>query len=115
MSINNKIFNNNNMEEIKDSYLGMEVQLDEIAIDLQELPTDYKLAERYKQIDQEIYEISKWYEKVKKQRKIVEERIKNTKQDLRTLNHEVKNLKLQVFSHDQHGGSYSRLPQIRRP
>jgi len=35
MSINNKIFNNNNMEEIKDSYLGMEVQLEEIAIDLQ--------------------------------------------------------------------------------
>jgi len=44
MSINNKIFNNNNMEEIKDSYLGMEVQLEEIAIDLQELPTDYKLS-----------------------------------------------------------------------
>jgi hypothetical protein len=57
----------NNMEEIKDSYLGMEVQLEEIAIDLQELPTDYKLAERYRQIDQEIYEISEWYEKVKKQ------------------------------------------------
>jgi chromosome segregation ATPase len=103
------------MEEIKDSYLGMEVQLEEIAIDLQELPTDYKLAERYRQIDQEIYEISEWYEKVKKQRKIVEERIENIKWDLRTLNHEVKNLKLQEFSHDQHGGSYSQLHQIQRP
>jgi chromosome segregation ATPase len=102
------------MEEIKDSYLGMEVQLEEIAIDLQELPTDYKLAERYRQIDQEIYEISKWYEKVKKQRKIVEERIENIKWDLRTLNHEVKNLKLREFSHDQHGGSYSQLHQIQR-
>jgi chromosome segregation ATPase len=99
------------MEEIKDSYLGMEVHLEEIAIDLRDLPTDYKLAERYRQLDQEIYEISEWYEKVKKQRKIVEERIENTKQDLRTLNHEVKNLKLQVFSHDQHGGSYSRLSE----
>ena len=103
------------MEEIKDSYLGMEVQLEEIAIDLQELPTDYKLAERYRQIDQEIYEISDWYEKVKKQRKIVEERLKNAKQDLRTLNHEVKNLKLREFSRDQHGGSYSQLHQIQRP
>ena len=42
------------MEEIKDSYQGMEVQLEEIAIDLQDLPTDYKLAERYSKIDQEI-------------------------------------------------------------
>ena len=46
MSINNKIFNNNNMEEIKDSYLGMEVQLDEIAIDLQELPTAARVSDR---------------------------------------------------------------------
>ena len=97
------------MEEIKDSYLGMEVQLEEIAIDLQELPTDYKLAERYRQIDQEIYEISEWYERVKKQRRIIEGRMEKTKQDLRSFNHEVKNLKLQEFSRDRHGGSYSLL------
>ena len=89
------------MEEIKDAYQGMEVQLEEIAIDLQDLPTDYKLAERYSKIDQEIYEISRWYEKMKKQRKCIEERIRNTKHDLRSLNHEVKNLKLQEFSRHQ--------------
>ena len=99
------------MEEIKDAYQGMEVQLEEIAIDLQDLPTDYKLAERHSKIDQEIYEISRWYEKMKKQRTGIEERIRNTKHDLRSLNHEVKNLKLREFSRDQHGGSYSRLSQ----
>lgn len=99
------------MEEIKDSYQGMEVQLEEIAVDLQDLPTDYKLAERYSEIDQEIYEISEWYERVKKQRRIIEGRVEKTKQDLRSLNHEVKNLKLREFSRDQHGGSYSLLSQ----
>ena len=97
------------MEEIKDTYRGMEVQLEEIAVDLRDLPTDYKLAERYSEIDQEIYEISEWYEKVKKERKAMEERLKKTKHNLRILNHEVKNLKLQEFSRDQHGGSYSQL------
>jgi chromosome segregation ATPase len=99
------------MEEIKDTYRGMEVQLEEIAVDLQDLPTDYKLAERYSDIDQEIYEISEWYEKVRKERKDVEERLKKTKHNLRILNHEVKNIKLREFSRVQHGGSYSQLHQ----
>jgi len=103
------------MEEIKDIYRGMEVQLEEIAVDLRELPTDYKLAERYSEIDQEIYEISEWYEKVKKERKVVEERLKKTKHNLRILNHEVKNLKLREFSRARHGGSYSQLHQNRHP
>jgi len=103
------------MEEIKDIYRGMEVQLEEIAVDLRELPTDYKLAERYSEIDREIYEISEWYEKVKKERKVVEERLKKTKHNLRILNHEVKNLKLREFSHARHGGSYSQLHQNQHP
>ena len=103
------------IEEFKDMCQDLTTMSEEIAADLRDLPTDYKLADRYKQIDQEIYEISEWYEKVKKQRKIVEERLKNAKQDLRTLNHEVKNLKLREFSRDQHGGSYSQLHQFQRP
>jgi len=99
------------MEEFKDKCQGLEVRLEEIGVDLQELPTDYKLAERYSKIDQEIYEISDWYERVKKQRRIIEDRVEKTKQDLRSLNHEVKNLKLREFSRDQHGGSYSLLSQ----
>ena len=79
-------------------YQCMEVQMDEIAVDLQELPTDYKLAERYTSIDQEIYDISEWYEFVKKERKIIEERLKKVKRDLTMLNHEVKNLKLRQIS-----------------
>ena len=49
------------MEEFKDACLGLDVRSEEIAVDLRDLPTDYKLAERYRQIDQEIYEISEWY------------------------------------------------------
>ena len=103
------------MEEIKDIYRGMEVQLEEIAVDLRELPTDYKLAERYSEIDREIYEISEWYEKVKKERKVMEERLKKTEHNVRILNHEVKNLKLREFSHARHGGSYSHLHQNQHP
>jgi len=103
------------MEEIKDTYRGMEVQLEEIAVDLRDLPTDYKIAERYNEIDQEIYEISEWYERVKKERKVMEERLKNAKFNLRVLDHEVKNIKLREFSRAQHGGSYSQLLQTQHP
>jgi len=33
------------MEEFKDACLGLDLRSDEIAADLRELPTDYKLAE----------------------------------------------------------------------
>ena len=63
-----------NMEEFKDAYQGLDLRSDEIAADLRELPTDYKLAEWYVEIDQEIYEMLEWYE--------MEERLKKADREL---------------------------------
>jgi hypothetical protein len=54
------------MEEFKDSCRDLEVRSEEVAADLRELPIDYTLAERYMEIDQEIYELCEWYEKARK-------------------------------------------------
>ncbi len=94
------------MEEFKDSCKGLDVRIEEIAADLRELPTDYKLAERYIQIDQEIYEMQEWYERVKGERRNMEERLKMVDKDLRFLNNDVQRFKLQEFSRARHGGSF---------
>ena len=103
------------MEEFKDACLGLDVRSEEIAVDIRDLPTDYKLAERYMEIDQEIYEMLEWYERVKKERLEMEERLKRTDRDLKFLNNDVQRLKLREFSRVRHGGSYSQLLQNRRP
>src|SRR6056300_545704 len=99
------------MEEFKDACQGLDVRSEEIAADLRDLPMDYKLAERYMNIDQEIYEMFRWYEKIKGERKKMEQRIKRVDRDLRFLNNDVQRLKLREFSRAQRGGSYSQLPQ----
>lgn len=88
------------MEEFKDSYKGLDVRSEEIAADLRDLPMDYKLAERYTQIDQEIYEMGEWYERVKKERKEMEERLKKVDKDLRFLNNDVQRLKEETRRHN---------------
>ena len=98
------------MEEFKDACWGLDVRSEEIAVDIRDLPTDYKLAERYMEIDQEIYEMLEWYERVKKERLEMEERLKRTDRDLKFLNNDVQRLKLREFSRVRHGGSYSQLP-----
>ena len=103
------------MEEFKDACQGLIVQCDEIAEDMRHLPTDYKLAERYMNIDQEIYEMLEWYRKIKKEKKKMEERLKRVDRDLKFLNNDVQSIKLREFSHAQHGGSYSQLHQSPRP
>ena len=98
------------MEEFKDKCQGMEVRLEEIAVDLQELPTDYKLAEQYSNIDQEVYEMLLWYEKIKTEKQIMERRLERVNYVLKNLNNDVKNLRLREFSRSQHrGGSFSQL------
>ena len=94
------------MEEFKDSCKGLDVRIEEIAADLRELPTDYKLAERYIQIDQEIYEMQQWYERVKSERRDMEERLKMVDKNLRFLNNDVQRFKLREFSRARHGGSF---------
>jgi chromosome segregation ATPase len=103
------------MEEFKDACQGLDVRIEEIAVDLRELPMDYTLAERYTEIDQEIYEMLEWYEKVKKEKKKMEERLRRVDNELKHLNNDVQSLKLQAFSRVQHGGLYSHVYQNRRP
>lgn len=92
--------------EFKDSCRELEVRSEEVAAELRELPTDYKLAERYTQIDQEIYEMQEWYEKVKKERIQMEERLRRVSGDLQNLDNDVNRLKLREFSRVMHGGSF---------
>lgn len=102
------------MEEFKDKYLGIEVRLEEILNDIQNLPTDYKLAEQYAEIDQEVLEIKRWYEHVKCEREIMENRIERINKDVKDLYNHVQDLRLREFSRVLHGGSYSQLPEFRR-
>lgn len=90
------------MEEFKDRCQDLEVRAEELAADLRELPTDYKLAERYTDIDQEIYDMMKWYEQVKKERKIMEERLQYIEREMKLLNNDVQNFKLREFSRNHH-------------
>jgi|SRR6056300_521703 chromosome segregation ATPase len=103
------------MEEFKDSCRDLEVRSEEVAADLRELPIDYTLAERYMEIDQEIYELCEWYEKAKKERIEADERLKRVSMNLQNLDNDVNRFKLREFSRAQHGGSYSQLPQNRHP
>ena len=63
-----------------------------------------------------------WYHTMKdvlkqytQEKQIVEAKLEQLDTQTKSLNNEVQNLKLQEFSHDQHGGSYSQLPRIQRP
>lgn len=94
------------MEEFKDTCQSLDVRIEEIAVDLRDLPTDYKLAERYTQIDQEIYEMHKWYERVKKERIQMEERLRRVSENLQDLDNDVNRFKLREFSRARHGGSF---------
>jgi chromosome segregation ATPase len=94
------------MEEFKDACQSLDVRIEEIAAELRELPMDYKLAERYTQIDQEIYEMYEWYERVKRERIQMEKRLKRVSGDLQNLDNDVNRLKLREFSRARHGGSF---------
>jgi chromosome segregation ATPase len=103
------------MEEFKDECQNLEVRIEELAMDLRELPTYYKLAERYTELDQEVYEMMEWYKKVKRERRQMEERLRHTEKELKFLSNDVNRLKLREFSRAQHGGSYSQLPRNQHP
>ena len=108
--------------EFKDSYQDLEAKADDIAHSLSKLPIDYKLADRCAEIEFSVEDIKELYDKRKKnfeeyesEKKFVLNMITTLDKQLRDLNNDVEKFKLLEFSHDQHGGSYSRLPQIRRP
>ncbi len=108
--------------ELKDAYQGLEARADDIALSLRELPIDYKLADKCADIEFAVEDIKEWYEKRKRdfeeyesEKKFVLDRIELIDAHLKRLNNDVETLKLREFSHDQHGGSYSRLHQNQRP
>jgi len=108
--------------ELKDKCDGLETRLDEIAADIRDLPFDYKLISKYKDIDEDLQRLYEWYDKMKKvlqrysqEKVLVEEKLKELNKKTKFLNNDVQSLKLQEFSHDQHGGSYSQLHHIQRP
>jgi predicted nuclease with TOPRIM domain len=89
------------MEEFKDRCQDLEVRGEELAADLRELPTDYKLAERYTEIDQEVYEMMEWYKRVKHEKREMEERLRRVERGMKLLNNDVQNFKLREFSREQ--------------
>jgi hypothetical protein len=103
------------MEEFKDACQGLEVRLEEMAVDIKDLPTDYKLAERFVNIDREVYEMLEWYKKVKREKKQMEERLKQLDKNTKFLNNDIQRVKLREFSRARHGGSYSQLHQNQYP
>ncbi len=108
--------------EIKDECDDLEIRLDEIAADIRVLPTDYRLISKYNDIDEDLQRLYTWYNKMKntlqrysQEKVLVEKKLKELNKKTKFLNNDVQSLKLQEFSHDQHGGSYSQLHHIQRP
>lgn len=102
--------------EFKDACQGLQTRIDEMAQDLQTLPTDYKIAERYMDIDDELNEVREWYEEKRRhlleyiaERKLMDVKLSQLDSEIRALNNDVQNLKLLEFSRAQHGVSYSQL------
>jgi chromosome segregation ATPase len=108
--------------EIKDRCDGLETRLDEIAADIRDIPFNYRVVDIYSNIDEEIHQIYEWYDSMKviikrylKEKDAIERRLQDLDAHSKSLNNLVQNLKLQVFSRDRHGGSYSQLPDNQHP
>ena len=108
--------------EIKDKCDCLDTRLEEIAADIRELPTHYKLISKYNNIDDDLQKLYDWYYTMKdvlkqyaQEKRLVEAKLEQLNTRTKSLNNEVQNFKLQEFSRDQHGGSYSQLHRIQRP
>ena len=99
--------------EIKDKCDGLETRLSEIASDIQDLPFDYKLVEKYHAVDEDVQKLYEWYDGMKRVLKrytdekcIVEDKLRELDTRTKFLNNHVQTLKLQKFSRDQHAYDY---------
>ena len=111
-----------NHVEIKDRCNSLDTRLEELAADIRDLPTDYRLISKYNDIDGDLQKMYDWYHTMKdvlkqysQEKCIVEAKLEELKNRTKSLNNEIQNIKLREFSHDQHGGSYSQLHHIQRP
>lgn len=91
--------------EFRDKYQELNTKIDEIAADLSTIKIEYKLAEQYTDIDQEVYELYLWYNEKKKmfeqymrERLEKEEKIIKITKKIKMLNNDVQNARLQEFS-----------------
>ena len=91
--------------EFRDKYQELNTKIDEIAADLSTIKIEYKLAEQYTDIDQEIYELYLWYDEKKKmfekymrERLEQEEKIEKITKKIKVLNNDVQNARLREFS-----------------
>lgn len=91
--------------DIKDACIEVKSWGDYIASQIQKLPTDYRLAETYNDIDEEIIEILEWYERVEYEKNIMRDKLDHINRSLIKLNNDVKSAKM----FQKHGGSYSQL------
>ena len=104
--------------EVKDKCIGLETKLDEIASDIRNLPFNYKLVEKYSNIDENVQEIYDWYEKNKiilenytKEKSNIDAKLRDLEKSTKFLNHETQNIKISPTSMPlkRHGGSCSQL------
>ena len=108
--------------EFKDKCQDLESRSEQIVNELRELPVDYRLAERYTILDQEVYDLQCWYddkkrefEKYEKEREVMENKVKRLTKEFKMLNNDVQNLKLREFSRDQLRDVYLPLYQTQHP
>jgi len=92
--------------KFRDKYQELNTKIDEIATDLCTITIEYKLAEQYTEIDQEVYELYVWYDEKKKmfeqymrERLEQEQKIEKINKKIKMLNNDVQNARLQKFSH----------------
>lgn len=90
--------------EFRDKYQELNAKADEIAADLSTVTIEYALAEKYTDIDQEIYELHLWYEEKKKmfeqyarERQEQEEKIVRITRKMKALNNDVQNARLRAM------------------
>lgn len=90
--------------KFRDKYQELNAKADEIAADLSTVTTEYELAEKYTDIDQEIYELYLWYDEKKKmfeqylrERQEQEEKIVRLTRKMKALNTDVQNARLRAI------------------
>lgn len=95
-----------NHAEIKDRCDSLETHMDEIASDIRHISFDYKIIDKYTNIDEEIHKIYEWYDGMKdiikryvQERAVIEKRLVDLEKRSKQLNNEVQNIKSQASFH----------------
>lgn len=108
--------------EIKDKCDDLDSKIQELCVDIREVPTTYRIVHQCHEIDEQLNRIYEWYETTKEvitkynqERERVLSDLENMENALKTLNNTVQNTKSQAFSRDRREASYSLLHGIQHP